>query len=1043
MSYSFSEDILQRGTFPSERDKTNPVADYSSLVEKFGNSIESNTFLKSRVDALQKSLRCRCSAIESGDKPQWLGFFESLIATDRKHNFPNSDGSKNQIPIDVFEEAHAFPFFYAAQEFFAHISHHCPENIIASEHISEIYYGLTRWYLSRLVETGRFVLHIKYAESRLKYSVWCNKFHSSLKSDNPWFDITEEFPLLIRWLSNIDLYCKEAVTELFQRFEDDRTDIHSQLAIPTTAKIVEVVTGLSDPHRGGRSVMSLRFDNESQLVYKPKSLDIDAAFYKFVSNYSNATGIIPLKVLSKGDYGWVEYARNVGTESSSFANPVSIGQASACFWLLNTTDLHSENVLACGDGVFALDLETLLLAPAQKKSVFAEDIWRNHSIYTTMLFDFSFGEKRKQNISGFDPSQDLTTLAPQVKFNIVEDHVTLTALEPKELEAFSDKISSKYQDTVESIIKGFDSVTQSELRHHLNNFVEEISDNVQVRIVFRDTYFYARILDKMRQPRFLRDGALLYLDLFNLHVGLADSLVKDEKLYNLVDDEILQLLQGDIPYFSNRIDDLDLQTSSSTLANFFLTSGKKHSLEKISKFEDSDSEEQKALIKVAMGKYYTNDHVKNFANKESPIESLRSLSHHMIDSAFSPSRLPARWISMFGDVSGQDSRIFIGDTGFFAGSLGILLSLQAVEKLLISYKIKDIVISDFLNHQSSLWEGYLTLLHETPKDVNELLGFSGLGGEIFAQSVLFNLDEKRWNFLTSNIDYSLSNIQNKIAADKWLDVIGGCAGLILGCEQFHHIGDKNLMGVEIEEIQELCAKHLINQANKFDIGIAWFVPNEELPLLGYAHGWAGIVTALSCVARRTKDEVLVRNINKTLKESILYVDNLLVSYGHWSDYRGGESKSLNRSWCNGIAGILRGLLEVHRYSTKQVNDEATLFLSNTINLFGSSDVHRFCCGEMGNLDFILDYTQLLDHKAREDKLANAFPIIQELARYNPSPNEKFIPERAFPGLFHGQSGILYSSVRFFLPELPSLTGQDMNVIPNAQSYLLTLNASQV
>ncbi len=1026
MEYHLSEDSLQRGTFPWERSAGEPVDGYSVHLSYLDSCKYSNNFLDHRISNLSKSLMHCSVSVKNGIEPEWIGFLYALVA--KSDIDPSLQFSYSEFFFELGKKAYFSPFFKIA-ECFLHFTNTLRLNdLVASEHTHHVCRKLTEFYLSRLVETSQFVFHLKFIQSNLKYSEWCYKYKSCLPDVNPWFSIAEEYPILIRWLANIDKNCRLAVAELFNRFSKDKEEILSKFDIPPTAKISDLKMGLSDPHRKGKSVTIFFFDDGSRLVYKPKSLDIDNALLDlFTTNLTNV-GIAPIKILAKQDYGWAEYIDYSPTLSVSSSKAKAIGQASALFWLLNSTDLHSENVFANDTGVFALDLETLLLAPAKKNDLYSDDLWRNHSIYTTMLFDFSFGEKRKQNISGFDPSDNLTTIAPKIHFSIVDDGIAVEQIKPADGVPAYGTNKGKQFNNINHILDGFDTLLNGANLDKIRKFVCDLHCDTVMRIVFRDTYFYDRILDKMRQPRFLRDGALLYLDLFKLHLGLANASAHDEKLHLLVEDEITQLLEGDIPYFSNKVGNCDLNISSGKIANFFLVPGSEHSLKKLQNFEKSDINEQKALIQVALGCYQPQPRRSLSHNSKIVLRPFLDLAHNIIDSAFCPRNSLSRWISMFGDISGRESRIFIGDKGYFSGSLGILLGLQAAEIVLSSQGKKDKTITKFIDNQSIFYDQFLQRMADNKTSGKMLLGFSGLGGEILAHSILLTLNSMRWSFLSSYIEKSLTGIEEEILSDKWLDVIGGSAGLLLGCQHLLTAGHQHNFSNIIRVIQSACATHLISQAQVHDGGLAWVVPNEKLPLVGYAHGCAGIIAALSSISKNNVDINLQNSIDTTLECATHFLDYSLDAYGEWPDQRGGERKPLNRSWCNGIPGVLRGLMSVNALWTESIRGETSSLFDKTMNLVGSSDVYRVCCGEMGNVDFLLDYARLLESSEEKHLISKIYPVAEQILLSLLNDKSTFEPERAFQGLFHGQSGMLYTAARFFIPELPSLTGHRFSAL---------------
>ena len=76
---------------------------------------------------------------------------------------------------------------------------------------------------------------------------------------------------------------------------------------------VAVETGLSDPHDGGRTVISVEFSSGLKLIYKPRSLGVESAYFDFVAWINRFDALLPFRILTildRGDYGWVEYVEH-------------------------------------------------------------------------------------------------------------------------------------------------------------------------------------------------------------------------------------------------------------------------------------------------------------------------------------------------------------------------------------------------------------------------------------------------------------------------------------------------------------------------------------------------------------------------------------------------------------------------------------------------------------------------------------------------------------------------------------------------------------
>ena len=536
----------------------------------------------------------------------------------------------------------------------------------------------------------------------------------------------------------------------------------------------------------------------------------------------------------------------------------------------------------------------------------------------------------------------------------------------------------------------------------------------------------------MRQPRFLRDAVLMELDLFSLHIGASLS-EYDSKFEQLIDDEIKQLINGDIPYFSTQVGSKSLECSTSVIQNFFRCSGKQHSLQKVNEVETSDIDEQTSLIRVALGHKAFNTGDNTLINNsvscsdtegESLIISMQQLAQSIVLEAFTPSNMPSRWISMFGDVAGHESKVHIGESGFFSGSFGIITALEAANSVFLSNDNFD-VVDAFLQKESLNWHKFLGQKKVNIESRHSALGFAGIGGEIFSFALLLKMNKVRWGFLLPILRDKLKSSLELIQYDTKIDVIGGCAGLIIGCEQLFCLEGELELKQIATKVQEECALHLVNNTHEDDHGLTWKIEGEEYPLLGYAHGWSGCVVALSIVLNRSSGLNIKARIKNCIANAVKFPQSLLVEYGKLRDYREGLTgeENLNRSWCHGLPGILRAFDEVSSLLDDTVKSEAVKLLKRIKSELNCSRTTRFCCGEMGNIDYLIDLyrgSSCGESTATTDALKY---VVKDILNFAHQEQEEFIPELAFPSLFHGKSGMLYTASRIFNNELPSLSGQ--------------------
>ncbi len=165
--------------------------------------------------------------------------------------------------------------------------------------------------------------------------------------------------------------------ELHRRFDADRRAIeagfnHGQ---PVGA-ILNVGPGLSDPHDGGKTVRIVTFASGLRLVFKPRPVALEAAFHALISWCNADLGGPHLRagvVLDRGDHGWMEWIEAAPCHDEAAVNRYfeRAGMLIAIAWILDATDLHFGNVIACGEHPVLVDLETLLQPrwPGEERTV--------------------------------------------------------------------------------------------------------------------------------------------------------------------------------------------------------------------------------------------------------------------------------------------------------------------------------------------------------------------------------------------------------------------------------------------------------------------------------------------------------------------------------------------------------------------------------------------------------------------------------------------------------------------------------------------------
>ena len=98
---------------------------------------------------------------------------------------------------------------------------------------------------------------------------------------------------------------------ILRRLAADRPEIEAALGGGRPAgRVLEVRSGLSDPHDGGRTVAVVRFASGLRVVYKPRPVGLEAAFSRLLQWWNRSAGgpelVVP-RVLVRRGYGWMEF----------------------------------------------------------------------------------------------------------------------------------------------------------------------------------------------------------------------------------------------------------------------------------------------------------------------------------------------------------------------------------------------------------------------------------------------------------------------------------------------------------------------------------------------------------------------------------------------------------------------------------------------------------------------------------------------------------------------------------------------------------------
>lgn len=178
-------------------------------------------------------------------------------------------------------------------------------------------------------------------------------------------EVLREYPVLARLLASCACGWARSHALLVRRLLSDWPTVCQEFDLAETRCRVEAVAPYrSDPHEGGLAVSIVALPGGRALVYKPRALDMDAGFDGVLA-WANACGFSrPFRrvgLLPREGYGWMEHVAAAPCASAAEVESfyVRAGGLLCLLSLLQGTDIHHENLIACGDQPVVVDLETL------------------------------------------------------------------------------------------------------------------------------------------------------------------------------------------------------------------------------------------------------------------------------------------------------------------------------------------------------------------------------------------------------------------------------------------------------------------------------------------------------------------------------------------------------------------------------------------------------------------------------------------------------------------------------------------------------------
>jgi type 2 lantibiotic biosynthesis protein LanM len=825
--------------------------------------------------------------------------------------------------------------------------------------------------------------------------------------------LVTKYPVLARLLAQTCGHSADAFAELLLRFGTDRATIVDTLLGGTDpGRLIAIETGNGDVHQRGRAVATLRFDSGPAVVYKPRSLALHEHFGQLAGWLNTLVAGLDLKTVRevpRAGYGWLEFISQ--RPCSDFAEIALFyrrqGALLALLYAVDATDIHCENLIACGDQPVLVDIETLfhpvLFSAATAGADPAADALRTSVRRTALLPQMLLGDNGALDISGLGgdkgtvcPGNVVGWEAPGTDtMRLVRRTTTFAGSHNRPRVGAVEVDPAEYQTALLAGFRaGYDAIVahRAELLAAAGPLARCAAD--EIRVVARATRLYATLLDESTHPDVLRDALDRERALDVLRAGSTD----DPILSRLVEHELDDLWQGDIPLFRSRPDSPDLRAASGApIAATIGPPGLESAIDKINRMGEVDRYDQEWIITATLAtrpgpvEHHGGEPLPGPISPTSPdqqrvLSAACGIADEIVARAVRD-HTRANWLGL-ELIDGKYWSLAPMGAGLAEGYSGVALYLAQLGKLTGASRYTDLARSA-LQPIPQLLAG-LAANPELPAAIG-CGGLHGLGGICYALARIGALwdDPEITGWLGTALDLTAATMRPEPAAEAGIehaDVATGLAGGLATMLAVHSMTGLAAAGRLARSAADQLAGHVGHTASRIA------EPS------GFATGYGGVGWALlrwaATDAGRSHREAGLSALDR--------------------DRTSGLGDTVG--WCSGLAGtVLAQTQHLDVATPEHALDASVAALTAHPPLRDMS----LCHGELGAVEALTVLAARGSASARSAQVRRAGLILGALERGGPrcgTPGGV-----SSPGLLTGLAGIGYGLLRLgFAREVPSI-----------------------
>lgn len=730
---------------------------------------------------------------------------------------------------------------------------------------------LMRWSRTLVLE-----LHVARLQGHLAGDTPQERFESfieRIRQPEIAVELLSEYPVLARQLLICINQWVEVSLEFMERLCCDWPLIQEHFAMgEAPGRLDEVAGGAGDTHRGGRSVMIAIFESGFRIVYKPKSLKIDQHFQELLL-WVNDKGCHPplqtMKVLDRGEYGWVEFVQYQTCETRAELERFfqRHGAYLALLYALNSNDFHYENLIAAGEHPLLIDLETLLQPSFdifdETQAEFAAEKVMAESVLQVGLLPMRMWSSEDYigiDISGLggmtgqlspDRLPQLTDVGTDA-MRYIRQRVEIAGVDNRPSLKGAEVSPNEY---VEEIITGFTAMYHLLVAHRdellapdgpLERFAYD-----EIRVLLRPTRTYDQLLSESFHPDLLHDA----LDRQQFLDRLWVAATVRPYLAQVIASEQADLQRGDIPIFTSHPNSLELFGHfEKGIGGVLYETGMSAVRRRIARLSDQDMNRQQWFIRASIATLETSDATppglpvppdtdffqgeREKPDRERLLASVQAIADHLASTAIYGVE-DVTWMGM--ELLNQQTWVLRQiSVNLSNGLCGVALFLA------YAGAITGNESHTLLARRA--WKTIQGQIESLQDEMAQIGAFEGWGGILYTMTHLSTL----WNdeSMAAQATELAEIVANLVTQDEQFNIAQGCAGALIALLHLY----RTKADTKALEIAILCGDHLSDKAKSTEQGVGWdsLLPGQSENELLY--GSMGIAWALLELAAVTGDE---------------------------------------------------------------------------------------------------------------------------------------------------------------------------------------------